>query len=865
MNVFNRVTIKSLKRNRTRTVVTIIGIMLSAAMICAVTTFVSSVQNFALNQMIYSTGDWHGTAKATEWSTYEKIAGSNEVEAASYNQILGYAKIDSKNEYKPYMYVIGGEKYDFFKMLPVHLISGNYPQNENEIIIPEHLLSNGGVNYKEGDVITLDIGERLMDGYSMGQNNPCYSSDSETGEDVLNDEVIEVKASRAYEVVGIYQRPEFENYTAPGYTAITISDKETYESSMFDVYFRMNKPSEVYDFVSKMNIEGDYNSDVLMMSGVFAYNSFTSVLVSLGSIVIGLIMFGSIALIYNAFAISVSERTKQFGLLSSIGATRKQLKKMVLFEALSVSAVGIPLGIIVGISGIGITLLLIGGKFTSIVGGGYDEPMRVCVSWLSIVIAVIVALVTVLISAWIPSKRATRVSAVAAIRQNIDIKTRNKKVRTSKITYMLFGLPGVIASKHYKRNKKKYRTTVVSLFMSIVLFVSAASFTDYLMESAVDGLAKSDFELTYTISNEDLNGKTPDDVLKLLKEDEYVTNAAYVYMRTVSGMVAEEYVTDEYSSSLASLKDGYYPILARTLFVNDSEFDKLVKENGLKKEDFYNRDDPVSIAVDENVLFDGANGKYVLKDVLRDNQSKIVYEVQENWDDYDGESASYTLKTKKAIVDCPFYVDRGNDTDVYLIYPVSMMEHVLPDAVQGNHIYSYIQSKDHTESYANLKKVMLENNLASTNFYDIAENEEENRNLITIIRVFAYGFIVLISLIAAANVFNTISTNISLRRREFAMLKSVGMTEKGFNKMMNYECLLYGSKALLLGLPAAAGVTYMIYRSVSGGFETSYKLPWGAIGISVLSVFLVVFITMVYSMSKIKKDNPIDALKNENL
>lgn len=148
---------------------------------------------------------------------------------------------------------------------------------------------------------------------------------------------------------------------------------------------------------------------------------------------------------------------------------------------------------------------------------------------------------------------------------------------------------------------------------------------------------------------------------------------------------------------------------------------------------------------------------------------------------------------------------------------------------------------------------------------DYAEREEMDRNIVTIIQVFSYGFIVLISLVAAANVFNTITTNINLRRREFAMLKSVGMSNKGFHRMMNYECLLYGSRALLFGLPASAGVTWLIYRAVDGGYKTNYHLPWGAVGIAVLSVFLVVFATMMYAMSKIGRDNPIDALKNENL
>ena len=176
-----------------------------------------------------------------------------------------------------------------------------------------------------------------------------------------------------------------------------------------------------------------------------------------------------------------------------------------------------------------------------------------------------------------------------------------------------------------------------------------------------------------------------------------------------------------------------------------------------------------------------------------------------------------------------------------------------------------LTSDNHAESYTAVQSILNDNGFNAKNLQNIAEQEESERNIVTIIRVFSYGFIVLISLIAAANVFNTISTNISLRRREFAMLKSVGMTQKGFNKMMNFECLLYGSRALLYGIPVSCGVTYLIYLAIMEGVETRFHLPWVAIGISVLSVFLVVFVTMMYSMSKIKEDNPIDALKNENL
>ena len=472
MNVFNKVTLESLKKNRTRTIVTIIGIMLSAAMICASTTLVSSMQNFVLRCAIHIDGDWYGAVYDAAYKDYEDIRDSDRVSSAAYAQVLGYAKIDSANERKPYLYVLGGDVASgYFETMPVHLILGALPKDSTEIILPEHLTSNGKVNYKLGDTVTLDVGDRTLDGRRLGQDTPVYTYDSETQVEIMSGERLENTEPRTYTVVGIYERPTFEDYSAPGYTALTAAATKSADQAPIHCYFKLHKPAGVYDFMKEMGYTQEYryayNTKVLLYSGTAPFDSFLTAFYSLAAIIIALIVFGSVSLIYNAFSISVSERTRQFGLLSSVGATRKQLRRMVLFEALAVSIVGIPLGILVGIGGIGITLLLIGDKFFSIVR--VDIPMRLCVSWQAVVIAAVIALVTVLISAWIPSKRATGVSAVEAIRQSMDIKVSGRPVRTSKLAYKLFGLPGVLAGKHYKRNRKKYRTTVVSLFMSIVL------------------------------------------------------------------------------------------------------------------------------------------------------------------------------------------------------------------------------------------------------------------------------------------------------------------------------------------------------------------------------------------------------------
>ncbi len=898
MNVFNKVTLESLKKNRTRTIVTIIGIMLSAAMICAVTTFTSSMQKFALDYAIYMEGDWHAAMSGVTSEEFEKVSNDQRVSQCGYAQSLGYAKIESENKYKPYINVVAGDGAELYDMVPVRLVSGRMPQNSDEIILSENFYLDGNSGFKEGDTVTLEIGERTSDGLSLGQQNPVYIYDLDINEEVLQEEDLVRSKLHTYTVVGVCETNYlFEDYRSPGYAAFTVSDGKPAPDLCMDIYYKMNKPSEVYSFTSEMGSEATFNSDVLMYLGVSRYDAFRSVLTGLAAVVVVLIMAGSVSLIYNAFSISVSERTKQFGLLSSIGATKKQLRKMVLFEALAVSAVGIPLGIFVGVGGIGITLMLIGHKFNSMIGG-VPIAMRICVTWQGILIAVLVAVVTVLISAWVPSIRATKVSAVEAIRQNADVNAKGKQIKTSKLTYKLFGLPGVLAVKQFKRNRKKYRVTVISLCMSVVLFISASSFTRYLVDSVTTTMTPPDYDLAYTVYDDQLGGKTPDEIFRLIKSDEYVTKVTYSKEGYVYGEIPKEYVSDQFLELYGNETDGSKcaNMECAVYFVDDAEFKRILKDNNLNEQDFYNPDAPIALAQDVCTFFDPLLQKYVTLDIIKGDECEVVFTeykpvdgyfvnriIEENgkkWVEYriageseeyirkpyDEYATEYILKSVKTIEDTASFMNTSNPA-LNLVYPISMMDKVLPESERDESDYCtfYIESDNHAASFENIQKTLSQSGYSTQDFYDNAADSEMNRNLITIIQVFAYGFVILISLISVANVFNTISTNISLRRREFAMLKSVGMTQKGFNKMMNFECLLYGAKALVLGLPISFAVTYLIYRAIINGYGTDFYLPFKAVAIAIISVFLVVFVTMMYAMRKIKKDNPIDALKNENL
>ena len=900
MNVLSKITVKSLKRNRTRTIVTIIGIILSATMICAVTTFASSLINYGKECAIYTEGNWHTRQVDTKYNTYEDVLKDDKVEKATYMQQVGFSNsVATENESKPYIHVLGaGNEADDF--LPIHITSGRYPENSSEIILPEHLTTDGAVNYKIGDTITLDIGDRILDGYSLTQSNPS-SIYGDMGFEPSG-EVFEKRETRTYTVVGYYNRLSntIEDYSAPGYTAITIADSTPSADCMYDVYVRLNNPKDTEAFMAE-HIFTESNRDLLVFSGVTMLESFTNMLYGLAAIIIVLIMLGSIALIYNAFSISVSERTKQFGLLSSIGATKKQIRHMILFEALTVSIIGIPIGIILGVAGIGVTLLFVGNTLGDM---GIPVDLTISVSPISIILAVVIALLTVFISAWIPSKRATKVTAIEAIRQSADIKAKNKKIKTSKLISKLFGVPGVIANKHYKRNKKKYRTTVLSLFMSIVLFISASAFTEYLVDTVADTSHVSAYEIGLSVEPRRFTRTTPESLSKQIKSATGVTDVAYYQYTAYPANIDSKYLSDEGDEYIKTVANQYsendFRLYLNFAFVDDDSFKALLKENGLSEELYMNPEKPLAVAVDGFSFFNPETEKqekiYLLNgddnfevsitkgkevpgyfyayEYEDENGNNIVMYQKSDSTNSSGENMisfsaeevyiNETINVGKVTDEIPYFLGSMNKTT--LIYPKSLASSVFEGFTGESINYNYsIKSDRHTLSVQKIKTILADCGITNYSLSDHAEEEESRRNSVLIIQVFAYGFVILISLIAAANVFNTISTNINLRRKEFAILKSIGMTRKDFNKMMNFECLLYGSHALLYGLPVSVLVTYLIYRSVANTVTMPFHLPWGAIGIAVLSVFLVVFVTMLYSMRKIKKDNPIDALKNENL
>ena len=875
MNIMNKVTLKGLLKNKTRTIVTIIGVILSTSMFTAVTTFISSLQNYIIDFTVAEEGSWHGSFYDIDEKEYLSLMDKEGLGDIALTRNMGYGMLDeSLNQYKPYLRMIAVDE-KAFELLPIRLIEGRLPENNNEILVSDHIRSNGGVEYSIGDELFLELGDRVLDDGTIVTNQNAYI----VGENEEIIESIEVKDSGTYKVVGISKRlsHEFEGYNEPGYSLITIMDKEDMEGGKFNAYAKVRNPKNTMKLVEslakELGIEKyNFNSQLLRYMGISDNSGFNGVLYSLAAVLTALIMLGSISLIYNSFSISLSERVKQFGMLSSVGATAKQRRNSVFFEAVVIAGIGIPLGVLAGIAGIGTTLYLLRGQLSSFLPNDYSVTLSLSVSVGSVIIAVLIAITTILISASIPARRSKRISAMDAIRQTTDIKLTSKKVKTSRLTGKLFGLEGNIALKNLKRNRRRYRSTVLSLFISIVLFVSASSFGMYLKDSVENVYENTDYDLAFY--NYQYSGKVRAEIDKGMYKDilalDEVLEGSIIKRMNANINIDKEDVGDIHYKNMVELgivNDGEaLNVEALINFVDHDTFIEYLGEIGLEEEEVNNKDIPSSIVIDKQHYYNYQQERYNNIKLLKDDSlnSFIMEYVDEN-------NLNKELEVEIAAVaeEAPFGLDDYTYMNVLtVIADESLLDTSYIDLQDQWYTETLLISAENpVEAEEAIKKILMkdEDMFNTLGISNVAEQIQVSRNIITIINVFAYGFIVLISLITIANVFNTISTNVNLRRREFAMLKSVGMTNSSFNKMLNYECIFYGLKALLYGLPVSIGVTYLIYKSIENGVDMAFYLPSSSILISILSVFLVVFISMMYSMSKIRKENILDGLKKENL
>ena len=864
MKVLTKITIKNLKLNKKRTIGTLVGIILSVALICAVAGMATSLRQSLIQTASSNTGYWHLKLSNIKKEDIEKLENNRDIKDLNIINDVGYAKLEnSQNENRPYIHLYSLDEKSFNNM-ELELVEGTYPQNNNEIAISKSIIDDAQVDLKIGDTITFNIGDRyigdrmLSSGYefepaelmSEPENVDLILSempeDSTKETDVERKEEIKVNFTKEFTIVGIMSeneqpiKPISFMYDA-GYACVTngLDEGETNayiafknpldsETSIDEILGINLNSGEISEYRYSINYEilkwESFNTNL--------GDSSLNMMIAVAIIVIAIIILTSVYCIKNTFSISLTEKIKMYGMLSSIGATKKQIKKSVIQEGMILSLIGIPVGILVGILLVYILVIAVRGALSGIL-----DIVVFKITLLPILISIILGIVTVYLSCLSAARKAKKITPLEAIKSSNDIKIKSKKIKSPKIIKKIFGVGGVIAYKNLKRSKKKYRTTVISIAMSVFVFIASSTLINYAFE-AMGGYYK-DYDYNIKFSSTSSDGQELEQILN----NENFSNYTLLY-KTNSILK----ITD-----MSKLSE-----FGKTVFIEND----LYKNNeipieiyGLNSEDFKEYLEKLGVDYDKN------KDKAVLLDYYS------LYK--------EGKTIKNRLLTYS-----PNDSISGNVEDKEFNVSISKITETVPDGLEGTYFYSavIVLNVDEYGNDFNFVPNMLTTNSEEPD--DLAKRSQKYDNMYVtniasevrfydsvrlVVYIFAYGFIGIITLIGVTNIFNTLTSNIDLRQREFAMLKSIGMTKKEFNRMINLETLFYSLKALIFGIVLGLIASFAIYKAFAQSLDYGFKIPMQAMLISILFVFVIVFIIMKFAIGKINKQNIIDTIRKENI
>ncbi len=831
--------------NKKRTIVTIIGITLSTALMVGIGLLVSTFLQAMIDDTISSSGSYHAYFDNVTKEEVSEIKNHLEVEKTYSYGTVGYANINSTNDYKPYLFIASADDTYFAHET---LLEGRYPTNEEEIVIPSHLNTNGEVNLKVGDTITLEVGPRVSQEEEVYDNTvPLIEVYDETGEAIL-DETLAPKMTKTYTVVGIIARSNSEDYSGPGYMAFTTKSNDIVSYRTYVEYKSVRKTYETTSTICEYleNASCQEHDSLLYYYGISRYDNVNKTITSLLAIVLSLLSVGSIIVIYNSFAISTMERKKSFGLYSSLGATPKQIKYTVFFEAFVVGLIGIILGVLGAFLGIYVVVQVL----NYLIADSWGLQLVFTINPYYLIIPILFMILVVFISAFIPAKRSSKVTAIEMIRENDEIKIPRKKVKTPKWVRKIFGVEGEIALKNMKRNKRKYRITLLSLFISIVLFISFSTYLKYGL-SVTELTDLPAYDIVISTSNQEIMNEIESNALV---NDMYVSKFGFAEYTVEDTSIYQ----DDYFKFLTEMEYDPNNLLQMTaIIIEDNEYEKLAQTYQIDNETIlflndimYNSYNNGNRHSYHTSIFDTELSTMKLCGSVEDScVNAKVHFVENNEKTQQFENYFHDQYTPTIFVSESFAKKYG----IFTSYD-------LDEAAN----YITIYSEEYETLYNELEKKYqntIDGYLSSPRI-----TYEQEKNNVLAIKILMYGFIALVTLTGVTSVFNTIYTSIHLRRREFAILRSVGLSPKGFQKMIFFESLFFGLKSLLYALPVSFVIILLIANSMGYTFTFGgILIPWGSVIAAIVSVFLIVLLTMMYSSSKIKKENILNSLREENI
>ncbi|OPJ60840.1 ABC transporter permease [Clostridium oryzae] len=843
---YKQITDKYLMHNRKRTVFTILGVILSVALITAVGLFMRSLQQTYIDQAIKGYGSAHVIVRQADTNMYNKLKGNAKVESIGVVQQKGVYKLNREKS-------IAVNKYNSvsLKVLPdsYRAIKGRLPDKAGEIAVEKWSL-----NYFNG---TPRIGKMI----SLKDSNG---------------------SAKKYKLTGILPDTGYSQYMGQA-SGMIYGNK--FEAEKADLYISIYKKAGIGATarkIAKQYKNASINSDLLNYMGQ-GTQSTNKNLYAIAAIIIAVIVIATSAVIYNSFQISVMERIKQFGLIRTVGATPKQIRKIVLREAAIISLIGIPLGIVSGI-----TALLIVAKIFSIMSNAAFGSMHIVIDYYTLIISALVGVFSIYASAMLPASFAGKISPLQAVSSRTSIVKEKIGKKRGKIAKKFLNIESLMAFKNIKRNRKRFRVTVFSVVLSITLFIFFFSFINMLgnFSNGNSESIKMHFEIR-SVASKDGTNTINENVIRKIEDNRYVKDVFRAYGTYASKVLIDK---DKRNSFIVSKEQKFYDNLSyagrdmsslHALFdIYDSHKLSSIKQyvtSGNIDEDKMQLENGVVIVKNTTFIVNKkyyhgnatqlkkGDSFYVDKEALSKGRVEMPIITDKDYVNSNYEKKNMVkLKVAGIVEDCPYEFSSSRQDNLYVIIPKSVMQKAINKRIDNLDVKMLdirLKDKKYIDKFNSFATKICDKN--GLQLIDISTVAETQYNSFLQLQVLVYGFIVVISLIGVVNIVNTITTNLILRRKEIATLNSIGMTYKNVSFMILIEGMLYGVYGSFYGCIAGTGFSYLLYRAMNNLMSFKWTVPWNALIISVIAAVVVGVVSVIKPLNRIKKENVIEVIREE--
>ena len=975
---FRNLTIKYLKTNKERTIATIIGLMIAVAMIMTVSMLSESSKRIVSDTQKILDGNSEAVVKDINKQNVSDFKKNLKFEtAAPFVEKNLYKLKDEKNSKK---YVAEARLY--------YIDKKELEKNPN---IYFGKIKDKDVKLKEGTVIVTENIKTSLQTKEL--ESSILTATKLDGDASIKADIDKIKVDyitsgnrinySAIFIVKDFEKENILNNEKNIGISLVFKNKSTALTDLTKILKANNLLKENEQIGNAENV--DYNTYALLPYDKTSDDKINKVLWIVQIFLFVVIGAATILVIYNSFTISIAERRKDYGMLISVGASKKQIRKLVTFEAFIMATLGLLFGFLVGFIGIKILYIMLNKLMIGLINMGTeaeymsDLKLKMVFNWPVILTTTIVTYIVTYLGILRPARKASKTSPIESIKGIDEIVIKPKKLRTSFISKKLLGVEGDLANKSLKRSKGKYRITILSLTVSVVIFLivqntlsvgtaemanispDVLNVADYVVSGFVSEAHKvsdgklniknrdndkyieelnktldyvledkeykklntaniikinNNFALSY--DNFDINEKEKNEYLKYIKDKRGLTNKN-------KASKEEEYIRKEREEREKFENENIDKKFSTKLIAAEGEIlEKYLKKNNVELKD------GEGILVG-NFVKNTKDKYYNIKPIKGAKNNANIYIKEDIYDEENKkikkEYVKFTdLKINKVIYDEDFPTLRNDsyqeDIGGIIVNKKTFMkiykDHVSKEEltkIYGKKINEYRyklalenmsdEEKNNKEALEDLKDNMVIYYMPSINYLKLYNTKGVNKEDIekfedymrdhkkkndpeadiviqeyfedvgkifasiravnTIIKILVYGFIVLIVLISVSNVFNTISTNIILRQREFANLKSMGMTKKQMRKMLDYESVLYGTKVIIYGVITSFGLMKILELLIKKDVSLQVNLSVKSILIAIFGVMIIIFTTMRYARSKIDDMNIIDVIKKGSM